>query len=60
MWYVCDVCLLFYYCIYWTSSLLIKIFFNSKVKHMLDQDRYKAKKKHEGNIHAYLEQGTVQ
>ena len=23
MWYVCDVCLLFYYCIYWTSSLLI-------------------------------------
>ena len=27
MWYVCDVCLLFYYCIYWTSSLLIKNFF---------------------------------
>ena len=26
MWYVCDVCLLFYYCIYWTSSLLIKKF----------------------------------
>ena len=23
MWYVFDVCLLFYYCIYWTSSLLI-------------------------------------
>ena len=26
MWYVCDVCLLFYYCIYWTSSLLINFF----------------------------------
>ena len=26
MWYVCDVCLLFYYYIYWTSSLLIKFF----------------------------------
>ena len=26
MWYVCDMCLLFYYCIYWTSSLLIKFF----------------------------------
>ena len=26
MWHVCDVCLLFYYCIYWTSSLLIKFF----------------------------------
>ena len=28
MWYVCDVCLLFYYCIYWTSGLLIKIILN--------------------------------
>ena len=30
MWYVCNVCLLFYYCIYWTSSLLIKFFNNDK------------------------------
>ena len=31
MWYVCDVCLLFYYCIYWTSSLLIKILKDKKL-----------------------------
>ena len=30
MGYVCDVCLLFYYCIYWTSSLLIKTIYSYK------------------------------
>ena len=28
MLYVCDVCLLFYNCVYWTSSLLIKKYYN--------------------------------
>ena len=40
MWYVCDVCLLFYYCIYWTSSLLIKFFqqFKSIINNFIPGD----------------------